>query len=221
MNFFGSNRFRSTAAVLLVVGSVLTGRAAAPLFSEDFSKVEVGGVPDSFLVLDGQFAVREEGGNRFLELPGAPLETFGVMFGPARGEDWSAQARIHATGKGRRFPVFGVSLNGVGGYRVQVAPAKNAIELLKGDDIMASAPLVWENGTWTLVRVQVRKVGDSAWKVEGKAWKEGTAEPAGWAVAWDERETPVAQRAAVWGKPFSGTPIRFDDLKIVAVEKGP
>lgn len=213
-------RIAGVALAALFILSTPAARAAAPLYSEDFSKAEVGGVPDGFLVLDGQFAVREDAGNRFLELPGAPLETFGVMFGPARGENWAAEARVWGTGKGRRFPVFGVSVNGVGGYRVQVAPAKKAVELLKGDDILTSAPMEWESGTWTRLRVQIRKAGAS-WVVQGKAWKEGEAEPSGWAVTWEEKETPVAQRAAVWGKPFSGTPLRFDDLRLEAVEGQP
>lgn len=217
------NRFRLfaplIAAVVLALMPAARSAEPVPLFAEDFSKLEPGPLPDSFLVLDGQFVVREDGGNRFLELPGAPLESFGVMFGPARLENWSAQARIFGTGQGRRYPVFGLSLNGVGGFRVQVSPARKAIELLKGDDLVASAPWTWENGTWTQLRVQVCKVGEGAWKVDGKAWKDGTPEPEAWAVTWNEKEAPVAQRAAVWGKPFAGTPIRFDDIRILAVGK--
>lgn len=200
--------------------AVLRGwSAAAPDFAEDFSKLPVGKLPDTFLVLDGQFSVREEGADRFVELPGAPLESYGVMFGPAKKENWGAKARLRGTGQGRRFPVFGLSLNGVAGYRLQVAPAKKAVELLKGDEVRASAPLTWESGTWTQLRVQVRKAASGGWVVEGKAWKDGTPEPATWMVTWNDTEEPVSGRAAVWGKPFSGTPIHFDDFEVrVGVE---
>lgn len=121
-------------------------------------------------MLDGHFAVKEEGGQRFLELPGAPLETFGVMFGPASKEDWQARARFLGTGSGTTVSsVFGASLNGVAGYRIQVSPGKKAVELLKGDDVQASAPFQWENGSWTVVRVRIRKTGGCGRKVEGKA----------------------------------------------------
>lgn len=206
---------------VVIAGSVGAGWAAAPVYTEDFSKAEPGKLPSTLMVLDGQFSVKEDAAGRYLELPGAPLESYAAMFGPANKENWSAQARFSASSQGRRFPVFGVSINGVGGYRAQVAPAKKELELLKGDETVARAPFVWENGSWTQVRVQVRKTGEGAWKVEGKAWKDGTAEPEAWTISWSETEEPVAGRAAVWGKPFSGTPIRFDDFKVMTVEKGP
>lgn len=212
----------AVASAGLVWAAVANGGgapAAEPLAVEDFTKVEIGKVPESFLILEGQFAVQEEGGNRFLELPGAPLESFAAIFGPSRKEDVAAQARFYGTSQGRRFPVFGVSLNGVGGYRLQVSPAKKAIELLKGDQVAVTAPFQWQPATWTQLRIQIRKTGESAWRIEGKAWKEGSQEPAEWGIAMEETESPVAGRPAVWGKPFAGTPIRFDDLQVLPVEK--
>lgn len=214
--------WRTLGWVGLLMAGALGAPAADPItptFSQDFSQVAVGKIPDGFLVLDGQFDVKEDSGNRFMELPGAPLDSYGVMFGPSGKEDWGAQARFSGTGQGRRYPVFGVSVNGVAGYRVQVSPAKRAIELLKGDEVKATFAFVWESGTWTQVRIQVRKVSEGAWKVEGKAWKDGTHEPADWMATWHETEAPIAGRAAVWGKPFSGTAIRFDDLKVLPVER--
>src|SRR5438874_13641621 len=63
------------------------GRAAEGkvIYENNFEKAEVGKVPEDFLVLDGAFTVKEEGGNKFLELPGAPLDTFGLLFGPTQG----------------------------------------------------------------------------------------------------------------------------------------
>ncbi len=209
----------ATLALALAFLAVrLAASAAEPLFQEDFAKLAPGTPPDSFLILDGQFAVKDVEGNRCLELPGAPLETFGIMFGKARQENWGARARISGTGQGRRFPVFGVSINGVGGYRVQVSPARKALELLEGDEVRASVPYEWTSGIWTWVRVQLRKDGDG-WKAEGKAWKDGTPEPDAWMVAWTKTEAPVPGPAAVWGKPFSGTPIRFDDLAVLETGK--
>src|SRR5205807_3151639 len=114
---------------------------ALPIFYEnDFEKTELNKVPDDFLVLDGQFAVKEEGGNKFLELPGAPLDTFGVLFGPTEKEGNAVSARISGTGKGRRYPTFAVGLNGQGtsAYKLQVTPAKKALELFKGDEVKST-----------------------------------------------------------------------------------
>ena len=68
-------------------------------------------LPADFLVLDGAFEVKEEAGNKFLELPGAPLETFGVLFGPTEKDGLSVGVRIFGTLKGRRFPAFGAGLS--------------------------------------------------------------------------------------------------------------
>ena len=136
-------------AGLLMASSGLQAQGAKPLFEEGFSSSKVGEVPETFMVLDGQFAVREEEGNRFLELPGAPLESFGVLFGPNESDGIEVTARILGTKSGRKFPTFAVGLNGVGGYKVRMAPAKNALELVKGDDIKASIPFKWTSGQWT------------------------------------------------------------------------
>jgi hypothetical protein len=204
--------------VLLMAGGLVRLSAADPLFQTDFEKAEVDKVPEGLLVLDGAFAVKEADGNKFLELPGAPLDTFGVLFGPARGVDVSVSARIFGTGKGRRYPAMAVGLGGNNGYRLQIAPAKKTLELLKGEEVLASAPFTWESGSWTRLKLQVRKVGD-AFKVEGRAWKEQTPEPKEWLIAFDEKNKPNEGRASVFGNPFSGTPIRFDDLTVAPVEK--
>src|SRR5687768_16301605 len=110
------------------------GQGTKALYENNFEKAAVGSVPEEFVVIDGDFVVKEEEANKFLELPGAPLETFGVVFGPNEKENVVVTARIFGTGKGLRFPTFGVGLGGQGGYRLQVAPAKKAIELYRGDE---------------------------------------------------------------------------------------
>lgn len=200
----------------LAVGAVFGADGVKPLYENNFEKAEVGKVPEEFLVLDGGFAVRQDSNNKFLELPGAPLDTFGALFGPTEKEGWSVSARAHGVGKGRRFPTFAVGLNGVAGYKLQVSPGKKMLELYKGDVVKASVPFDWASDKWTRLRLQIRKVKDGAWKIEGKAWTQDAAEPA-WQISFDETEAPPAGRAAVWGCPYSGTPIWFDDLAVVQV----
>lgn len=186
------------------------------LYENNFEKAALDKVPDEMLVLDGGFAVKQEGDSKILELPGAPLETFGVLFGPSETANVEASARIFATNKGRRYPTFGVGLNGVGGYKLQISPGKKQIELFKGEEIVASKEFEWTaNNTWTLLRLQVRKIGDGV-QVEGKAWKQGGEEPKDWQISYSDKSPAPAGRASVWGNPFSGTPIRFDDLKMLS-----
>lgn len=188
------------------------------LFAASFDKAALGRLPDEYLVLDGMFEVKEAEGNRFVELPGAPLETYGVLFGPAEASEVAVTARIQSSLKGRRYPVFGVGLNGVGGYKLQVAPAKDALELFKGEERVASVEYTWKNDSWTRLRLQIRKAGEGEWKVEGRAWTDGTNEPRNWAITFVEKTEPMAGRPSVWGSPFSGQPIRFDDLVVVRPE---
>lgn len=196
---------------------------AAVLYSADFSTVQVGGLPEDFMVLNGDFAVREEEGVKLMELPGTPLDSYAVMFGPAGSENMAVAAKIQATSRGRRYPAFSLGINGLGGYRLSVSPAKGKLELFRGPEgggeTVATAPLKWTSGEWVELRLQVRKTGDDEWRVEGRAWRLGTVEPPDWLVSYLEKKKPLPGRPFVAGSPFSGTPIRFDGLVVTkAVE---
>ncbi len=211
--------YKFSVTVLALIGCVVAGNwlamaeEAAPLYENNFEQAAVGSVPADFLVLDGGFAVKEEGGNKFLELPGAPLDTFGVLFGPTEKSDVAVSARINGTNKGRRYPTFGVGLNGQGGYKLRVSPGKKALEIYKGDEAVASVPYEWKSGEWTLVRLQVAKEGEG-WKVEGKAWPQGATEPTQAMISFEDKQEPSAGRASIWGSPYATTPIQFDDLLV-------
>ncbi|HUD49160.1 MAG TPA: hypothetical protein VMR33_20190 [Candidatus Baltobacteraceae bacterium] len=186
--------------------------AEKTLYENNFEKAALDQAPDDFLVLDGDFAVKQGDGNKFLELPGAPLDTFGVLFGPTTNAGVCVSARIYGTGKGRRYPSFGVGLNGPSGYKLKVSPAKGALEIYKGDESVTNVPFAWKSGSWTMFKLEIRPVSDQLWKVEGKAWPQTESEPADWMIGLEEKAAPHPGRASLWGAPLSGTPIRFDDL---------
>lgn len=205
-------------AVAVAMGLMMltgNGRAqdAKPLYENNFETNEVGKVPDDFLVLDGGFVVKSDGKNKFLELPGAPLDSFGVLFGPTEKTDVEVSARINGTSKGRRYPTFGVGLNGQEGYKLQVSPAKKMLELYKADEVIASVGYEWKSGQWTMMKLALRKVGNG-WVVEGKAWTQGDKEPEHPTVSTEQKYQPPTGRASVWGQPYSTTPIQFDDLLV-------
>jgi hypothetical protein len=195
--------------------SLVAAEAPKTVFSENFDAATVGKLPDGFKVLAGGFTVAQDGSAKFMELPGAPLDTFGVLFGPSEKPPIAATVRIFGTKTGRKFPAFGVSLGGAGGYRLQVSAAKKALEIFKGDEARASVPFEWASGVWTKLRVQIRPAGTGC-IVEGKAWPFEGAEPTEWLIKHEAPEAPIAGQAGVWGNPFSGTPIRFDDLAVAA-----
>jgi hypothetical protein len=189
--------------------------ASAPLFECDFSKLSAGPLPESFLVIQGDFAVKDLGTNKVLELPGAPVDSFSVLFGPAKAENLAVEARIFGTAKGRRMPTFGVGLGGVAGYKLQVSPGKKVAELLVAEtQLVASAPVTWESGAWTECKLQIRKTGAAAWRVEAKVWNADAPEPKEWLLTFDAKELPISGQASILGSPLSGTPIWYDDLRV-------
>lgn len=192
----------------------VAAETAAPLYENNFEKAAVGQVPDDFLVIDGGFTVKEDGGNKFLELPGSPLDTFGLLFGPTKNSGISVTARIYGTGKGRRFPTVGIGLNGVGGYKLKISPGKKALEIYKGDDVLTSVAFDWKSDSWTVLRLQMRELPHHTWKIEGKAWPQTGSEPKEWLISAEEKTAPADGRPSIWGSPYSGTPIRFDDLRV-------
>lgn len=211
---------RRLAALAVAWGMLCRGAFAAdtaPIYSQDFSKAPVGAAPDELLVLDGQFSVKEDAGNRFLELPGAPLDTYGFLFGPNGQAGVRVSARIQGLKQGRKFPAFAIGLCGAGGFRLQVSPAKQAVELFRGDNPVASAPFVWKSGAWTQLTLQIRKAPEGGFKVEGKAWNMDDPEPAAPQISQPVTELPPAGKAGAWGMPFAGTAIRFDDLAVTPV----
>lgn len=191
--------------------------AAAPenLYQSDLSGAELGKLPTEFMALNGEFAVKEEGGQRFIELPEAPLDTFQLLFGSPQKDGIAAGARCWGAKRGRLFPTFAVGLNGQSGHRLQVSPAKSVVELYHGDEVIASRPFTWESEKWTSLKIELVKAGEKKWVVRGKAWNEGASEPAEWLVSATVSEEPVNGRSSVWGSPFSGRPIRFSNLEII------
>lgn len=212
-------RIKQTASALLIGLAALTLYAAEPLYQTNFEKTKTGEVPEDFLVLDGDFAVKQEEGNKYLELPGAPLDAFGFMFGPSARHGNEISARMFGTKKGRRYPVFGIALNGVNGYRLQVAPAKRAIELLKGSAVMAKVPFRWGGGEWLRLALRVEQTGAAEWTVSGRVWADGKKAPAKPTITHKETKEPRNGKPSIWGSPYSGTPIRYDDIVVKKTAK--
>ena len=113
--------FWGSLLMFAVVGWV----QAAPMYEENFTQVEGETVPDAIMVLDGQFAVKGTGPDRCLELPGSPLESFGV---PA---DRSTLVNVHAIdGITRDFR--GRQLVGVKGLSEKLEVSRSYTHLFKG-----------------------------------------------------------------------------------------
>jgi hypothetical protein len=187
-------------------------------YQADLKAAPVGTLPPDFMAVSGEFTVKEADGKRFIELPGAPLDTFQLLFGPVQPGGAVASARCWGAKKGRQFPTFAVGQGGQAGYRLQVSPAKEQLELFCGEAAVLSRPFTWPSEQWTTLKLEVVRSGDGEWTVRGKAWTEGAAEPAEWLISTVTKVEPVKGRASVWGSPFSGQPIRYEQLKVEPVK---
>jgi hypothetical protein len=212
----GTWMLNSLACLLMMAGAAVLladapTTAPAPYFN-DFEHAAKGKPSDDIQILLGDWVVRQEGGNSFLELAGAPLDTYCALFGPGDSATLDVSARIWADAAGRSYPEFGIGTNDSGGYKLCLWPEHGAIELRKADDAKNSKPFNWKPAAWLRVRLRVQQINSKLWRIQGKAWPDGTAEPADWLLSFDDTEEPTAGKASIWGVPFSGKPIRFDDL---------
>jgi hypothetical protein len=192
----------------------LIAAAPAPV---DLSKIPPGKLPeDQFLALAGEFSVKDVDGKRVIELAATPLETFGLLFGAATPEPSAeVSARVWGDVTGKRTPEFGVGSNDAGGYKLWLMPRQHRLVIRKGDQTVASAKYdAWKPATWTRFVLQADMTG-----VRGKAWPDGSPEPKDWLVTFRDPEPSAPGRPSVWGNPYSGKPIRFDDLKVTSQEK--
>lgn len=192
---------------LAALGASLTGcKTVVPtvVYRNNFESETVGDLPDDILILDGDFVVAEDGENRAVKLPGNPVRRFGFLVGPVMTGKGSINAHVRSEGRGRRYPQFGVGLMGIRGVRLQVAPAKNAINLFLNNQVIASTEFNWKAGVWVELGLSVH--GNLAM---GNVHIDG-AKP----VTVSARLPSPAPngRASVWGTPYSGEPIWFDDL---------
>jgi hypothetical protein len=210
-----NNRFFFIIAAIIALTGAQTP-ADKVLFETDFESVNADSIPEELMILAGQFSVKEIGGNKALELPGTPLEDFGALFGPPESDGVAVRARVRSESTKRLAPRFGVGLSGVGGYRLLVVPGQNQLQLLKDQQVVASAPFEWKSGTWTSLHLQVRKISEGKWIIEGRAWADGTHEPEDWPISFEVSEAPPAGKASVWGAPYSGKPILFDELSVTS-----
>lgn len=188
-----------------------------PLYQNDFMKEKEGELLHPFLVLDGAFKVVATEEGKLLELPGTPLDTFGVLFGPTEATNISVQARVRSANNKRRYPSFGVGLNGVGGYRLQVSAAKRRLEIHRQDKAVASVPYRWKTNSWLWLKLRVVKHNEKTWRVQGKVWPYREQEPNDWIISYDDAEEPYAGMPSIWGQPYSGRAIQYDDLLVLPV----
>ncbi len=177
---------------------------------------ELGAPPKDVFVVEGKISVVSSDGGKALAIDPAEIVDATAQVGDSAAGASIIEARMFASRRGRSVPRFGVSVHGMSGHRLLVNCAKKQLDLVKADEVVASAPFVWAAETWTRVKLSVTKAADGSWVIEGKAWADGSEEPKEAAIRHLEPAEKIRGngKAAFWGTPFSGTPILIDDVKV-------
>ena len=186
-------------------------------FSEDFSGVDVDAEPESIFILDGEYTVQKaDGNNKCLSLPGSPMGDFGLLFGPReREKPLELSFSFYASKKGRRMPSIAASIGGVRGYKLRLNPAARNLVLSMDETVFKEVPFSWKGEQWWKVRFQAF-TGDTnqTTRLQCKLWPKEQNEPTEWFISEEFDIEYRGGKCALWGFPYSSTPILFDDLVI-------
>ena len=173
-----------------------------------------GDVPKEVFVVDGTVKIAAKDGKKAIMIDPTPITDATAQLGDSSTGSSSIEARVFASKKGRSMPRFGVSVHGMNGYRLIANIGKKQVELIKGDQVIKSAPFAWTTETWTKLRLEVKKMSDTEWVITGKIWPADGEEPKEAAIQHADTTMKGQGKCAIWGTPFSETPIYFDDIKV-------
>ena len=185
----------------------------ASAYFNDFEHAAKGKPADDLQILNGDFSVREEAGNSFLELPGDPLDTFGLLFGPGDVATLDVSARIWADATGRRSPEFGIGSNDIGGYKLWLWPGARLRRAAQSRRCQGKQSLLMEIRRMDppspeSAPDQSQTLASGRQSVAGQNRRTG---PTGSSASMTPRN-PAPAKHRSGASPFSGKPIRFDDL---------
>ena len=186
-------------------------------YSEDFSNIEIGEEPENIFILDGEYTVQKgQSGQKILRLPGAPMGDFGLLFGPREKEkNLELSFSFFTSKKGRRMPSIAASIGGIRGYRLRLSPAAKKIVLFKDDTVLKEIPFLWKGDQWWNVRFQaIAANSKQSTTLQFNVWPRQEKEPEDWQLSEEFTLEYTGGKCALWGFPYSSTPICFDDIKI-------
>ncbi|MFZ4763599.1 MAG: hypothetical protein ACOYMN_01495 [Roseimicrobium sp.] len=194
---------------------VATAALAEPRkFAFDAEAWAEGEPPKEVFVVEGKFTVASADGNKVLQIETGELVDANALLGDSANGNASIEVRVLGTKQGRAMPRFAIGVHGQSGYRLVVFAAQKQLQLTKGDEVIQSVPFTWTPGVWVNLKLEAKKAADGPWTIAAKAWVADAAEPAEPALTHKDSTLKGQGKCSIWGTPFSGTPILFDDIKI-------
>lgn len=193
----------------------VTAYADPRKFEFDFESWAEGEPQEEAFVVDGKFSIVSKDGNKALQINVGELVDSCALLGDSANGSASLEVKVFASKQGRSFPRYSIGVHGQSGYRLVVFPAKKELQLTKSDEIIKAVPLTnWPSDAWFKVKLEVKKVADKQWAITAKTWPADGSEPTEPQITHEDATLKGQGKCSIWGTPFSGTPILFDDVKI-------
>ena len=179
--------------------------------AEDWAE---GAPPKDVFVVDGTIQVTSQDGNKVLTVQPDPITDASAQLGVSAAGEASIQAKVLGTKRGRSSPKFGVAVHGMSGHRLLLNAPKRQLELVKNDEVLATAPFTWASGAWVWLKLEAKRGEGEAWQITGKAWAADATEQAEASIKHADQGLKGQGKVSLWGTPYSEQPIHFDDIEI-------
>lgn len=203
---------RTTLLIALLTLAAQAGETTLLKFNaDDWSE---GAPPKDVFVVDGTIEVTTHEGNKVLTVQADPITDASAQLGVSAAGEASIQAKVLGTKRGRSSPKFGVAVHGMSGHRLLLNAPKRQLELVKNDEVLASASFDWTSGAWMWLKLEAKRGEGEAWQITGKVWPADVSEPAEAQITHADQGLKGQGKASVWGTPYSEQPIHFDDIEI-------
>ncbi len=203
-----------TFPIALLAVAVSLVHAEPKKLALDFEAATEGPPPSQVMVVEGAITVIAKDGNKVLEIGLDPLVDANALIGDSANGSATVETRVFASKAGRSYPRFGIGVHGQSGYRLIIFAAKKELQLVKSDEVIKSVPFEWKTDAWTKLKLEVKKVAEGKWTIAGKAWPADAEEPNEAQLTHEDATLKGQGKCSIWGTPFAGTPISFDDIKI-------
>lgn len=196
--------------------------AVLPAAGQEMKKFDIqcdswalGEVPSDVFVLDGKVSIAEKDGSKAIMIdPGTELVEASAQVGDSASGSAVIQVKVFASKKGRSSPRFGISVHGMNGPRLYVNPAKKQLELVRGDQTLASVPFAWASDAWLNLRLEAKKADGDKWNVTAGVWADKDAAPTPPQLKHELSGLKGQGKCTLWATPYSNTPIYFDSIQI-------
>jgi hypothetical protein len=195
-------------------GSLARGQGMSALQVDLAGATEGPVAKELAFVVEGVWTVASKDGQKALRLDPVPITDANAQVGPsAKGAAWIS-AKVFASKKARSFPRFGISLHGMSGYRLLVNGARKQVELVKSDEVVATAPLVWTSDAWVTLKLEAKQAADGgAWTIAAYVVADGTPVGEPLLKHTDESKMKGSGKCGLWATPYSEQPVWFAEIQ--------